>query len=99
MEAWPPPDAETAGWSASAVPYHLAHRASAWVAGRKGLPPDRFRGGVGRILPRLLSKRPNVLMPLKRAQLAILEASAKIFRTDRKTPTCLTTMRTTDRKH
>ena len=32
-------------------------------------------------------------MPLKRAQLAIFEASGKIFRTDRKTPTCLTTMR------
>jgi hypothetical protein len=32
-------------------------------------------------------------MPLKRAQLAIFEASAKIFRTDRKTPTCPTTMR------
>jgi Ca2+-binding RTX toxin-like protein len=32
-------------------------------------------------------------MPLKRAQLTIFEASAKIFRTDRKTPTCLTTMR------
>jgi hypothetical protein len=32
-------------------------------------------------------------MPLKRAQLAIFEASAKIFRTDRKTPTCLTAMR------
>jgi Ca2+-binding RTX toxin-like protein len=32
-------------------------------------------------------------MPMKRAQLAIFEASAKIFRTDRKTPTCLTTLR------
>jgi hypothetical protein len=32
-------------------------------------------------------------MPLKRAQLAIFEASGKIFRTDRKTPTCPTTMR------
>ena len=32
-------------------------------------------------------------MPLKRAQLAIFEGSGKIFRTDRKTPTCLRTMR------
>jgi hypothetical protein len=29
-------------------------------------------------------------MPMKRVQLAIFEASAKIFRTARKTPTCLT---------
>src|SRR4029453_7181821 len=51
VKEWPPPDAETAGWSASALPHHLAHRASARAAGREGLPPDRFRGDVGRLLP------------------------------------------------
>ena len=89
-------------WSACSLPHHLAHGASARAAGREGLLPDRSRGGVGGLRPHSkppfaaifsLSKRPKVLMPLKRAQLAIFEASAKIFRTDRKTPTCLTTMR------
>jgi putative DNA primase/helicase len=58
----------------------------------KGYRRIDFEEAWGRLLPRSkhsfaaissLSKRPDVLMPLKRAQLAIFEASAKIFRTDR----------------